>query len=187
MNFQANNLDAAYNQVSALNDLTTTTGVNICDSLESNIKNLKVHWKGTDATLHINNLISVLGGMRNIIVDVSKIAHNVSIPIVNVQTIRKSNGGTGGVGDVISVYNGVFSNVTQVETTDEYYVDPSAAPTDLDTLVNICDRFDQFITQFQATKQDLLNNWTSGSDRATVVNMGAKGTYIQFTNPYFRR
>lgn len=170
MNFQANNLDAAYSQVKELNTLATTTGVNLVESLTSNIKSLKSHWKGSDATLHINNLINVREALVAIVSDVSAVAHNVSMPIVQAQTIRNSNGGGGEVGEIISLYNGVLEKIETLSDTTEYFVDPVNAPLDHQQLSSICDQFNSFYTSFQSIKEDLMNNWISGSDRGQAVS-----------------
>lgn len=170
MNFQTKDLDAAYSTLVQLNGLAVSQGVSLIRSLASNIKSLKEHWKGTDATLHINNLIAVYNGLAVIVSDVTAVAHNVSIPIVNAQTIRKSNGGSGDVGEVISLYDGFVENIALLESTTEYYVDPAGAPNDFATLSDICERFNSFYTTFQAYKADLMGNWIAGSDRGKAEN-----------------
>ena len=93
MNFQANDLDAAYETITQFEHLAKTSGFNLASNLNSLIGRLKKDWKGTDATLHINNLIDVYDGIREIVQNVLIVAHNTSGAIVSVQNVRHSNGG----------------------------------------------------------------------------------------------
>ena len=170
MNFHANDLDGAYETLSALYSLATSDGEKLETSLKTVITNLEGHWKGNDATIHINNLMDVCKGLNAIINSVKYVAHNVSMPIVKAQTIRNSNGGRGNVGEVIPYNEEAPLVFTQLEPTAEYYVDPVGAPTDYNELSEVCDLFTVFCNKFHEYKEELLGNWISGNDRDKAVS-----------------
>ena len=170
MNFHANDLDGAYETLSALYSLATSDGEKLETSLKTVITNLEGHWKGNDATIHINNLMDVCKGLNLIINNVKYVAHNVSMPIVKAQTIRNSNGGRGNVGEVIPYNEEAPLIFTQLDPTAEYYVDPVGAPADYNELSEVCDLFTVFCNKFHEYKETLLNNWISGSDRERAVS-----------------
>lgn len=170
MDFHANNLDGAYQTLSNLSSLANNEGVTIEKSLKNVINNLQLHWKGNDAVLHINNLIDVYGGLEAIVESVMIVAHDVSIPIVNAQTIRNSNGGTGDVGAVL-LYNQPEKVLFQkLENTTEYYVDPVGAPNDYTELCEAYSSYTSFCSKFSSLKEELMNNWISGTNRDKAVS-----------------
>ena len=170
MNFQATNLDGAYESLKSLNQLASAKGKNLSTGLGVIIGKLKSDWKGSDATLHINNLIDVYTGVATIVENVHVVAHNASKPIVDAQTIRNSNGGSGEVGVVFPTSEDSIVSIEKLGDTAEYYVDPTAAPQDLSVLQTLKETFDSFCTEFTSFKDELLNNWTGGADRDRVVS-----------------
>jgi len=153
MNFHANDLDGAYETLSDLYLLATSDGGKLETSLKNIITNLEGHWKGNDATIHINNLIDVCKGLNALINNVKYVAHNVSMPIVKAQTIRNSNGGRGNVGEVISYNEEAPLIFAQLEPTNEYYVDPVGTPADYNELSDVCDLFTVFCNKFHEYKE----------------------------------
>lgn len=170
MDFHANDLDGAYATISAFNALASGEGATMTSNLKKVIGNLQIHWIGNDATIHINNLMDVCGGLDSIINSVMAVAHNVSIPIVNAQTIRNSNGGDGDVGNVISYNQQAPLGFQKLSTTTEYYVDPVGAPNDYVELCNICNSFTSFCNKFSQYREELMGNWTAGTDRDRAVS-----------------
>ena len=168
--FQATNLDSAYTHIKAMYNLATGRGEELASSLSSTITSLMGNWKGSDATLHINNLIGVYGKLCVLIGDVSRVAHNVSIPIVEAQTIRSANGGSGNVDTVISEYDVNMTTFDTLEDTAEYYVDPDGAKNDYNALSSLCDEFNRFQNTFGTHKDNLLDVWLDGCDREAAIN-----------------
>ena len=169
MNFQASNLDMAYETLNSLNNLASTNGQNLVNNLKNLIARLKNDWKGSDATVHINNLIDVYTGVSTIVENVHIVAHNASAPIVQAQTIRNSNGGVGNIGVVIPSGSGAIEVIETLASTTEYFVDSMAAPNDLVSLTAEKGAFDRFCTEFTRLKEELLSNWTSGSNREKAI------------------
>lgn len=170
MNFQAKDLDGAYNTISELYNLSTNDGEKLELSLKTIITNLQNHWKGNDAVIHINNLMDVYKGLNAVVSSIKYVSHNVSIPIVKVQTIRNSNGGRGNVGDIIPYNEEISAQFVKLDLTEEYYVDPIGAPNDYNELSELCDLFNVFCNRFHEYKEELFDNWVSGSDREKAVS-----------------
>lgn len=170
MDFHANNLDGAYTTLSNLNALASGEGTTMETKLKNVISNLQLHWKGNDATVHINNLMDVCSGLDDIINSVMMVAHNVSIPIVNAQTIRNSNGGMGDIGTVIPYNQQAPLTFQKLESTTEYYVDPVGAPKDYFELCDVCTTFTGFCNKFSQYREELMNNWISGTNRDKAVS-----------------
>ena len=170
MDFSAKDLDGAYRTLSNLNALATGDGITMETNLKKVISNLQLHWKGNDATVHINNLMDVCSGLDAIIDSVMLVAHTLSMPIVNAQTIRNSNGGTGDVGTIINYNQRGALLFQRLGTTTEYYVDPVGAPKDYLELCDICETFTRFCSKFTQYKYNLLENWMSGTNRDKAVS-----------------
>jgi len=170
MDFHANNLDGAYTTLSNLNALATGDGATMETNLKNVISNLQLHWKGNDAAVHINNLMDVCSGLDTIINSVMIVAHNVSMPIVNAQTIRNSNGGMGDVGSVIAYNQQAPLLFQKLESTTEYFVDPIGAPKDYSELCDVCNSFTSFCSKFTQYREELMNNWMSGTNRDKAVS-----------------
>ena len=170
MNFQAKDLDACYEVLKNLFLLSKNEGDKVESGLKSIITNLQQHWKGNDATIHINNLMDVCKKMNDILNSVKSVSHNVSIPIVKAQTIRNSNGGSGDVGELIPLAEEAPLVFNTLDSTAEYFVDPIGAPADYDELCEVTDTFAIFCNKFNEYKDALFDNWVSGSDRERAVN-----------------
>ena len=169
MNINVNNLDLGYNQCEELNTLVKTSGEKLISELGSDINNLKVHWKGSDATKHINNLVKVYDALVAIVTDAKAVTADAGNKIIAIQEVRRSNGGAGTVGAMLSNNAPDASAIQPAEETTEYYCDP-AARSDYNQLVQICSDFVTFKNQFQSQKDELLSNWTAGANREQAVN-----------------
>lgn len=163
MNIKVNNLDLGYTQCEGLNTLAKNSGENLINNLGSDINNLKAHWKGSDATVHINNLIKVYDAMIAIVTDAKGVTSAAGNAIIAMQEVRRSNGGAGNVGSVLPNNAPDAGAIANVEETMEYYCDP-AARSDYNLLVQICSDFVTFRNQFQSQKDELLSNWTAGAN-----------------------
>lgn len=163
-------LDAVYDTLKKLNFLSTTDGSAIISGLNKLILSLKEHWIGSDATLHINNLIKVYNDVNKVVENVNLVAHNTSSPIVNAQSIRNANGGYGEVGEIIPLENKKMEVIENLNETKQYYVDPVLIKQDFENLITQKENFNNFCTQFSNFKDELFNNWMSGSDRDKIYN-----------------
>ena len=168
MNINVTDLDSAYTKCESLNTLSKTDGGKLLTNLETDITNLKNHWKGSDAKEHINNLIKVYNGLVAIITDAKAITSRAGGSIISIHTARRSNGGSGNVGADLDGQAPQSSSIAEVQETNEYFCDP-AAKTDYSLLEQICTDFDTFKTSFKTTKEELMSMWLAGADRETAV------------------
>ena len=169
MNINVQNLDLGYTQCEELNTLAKTSGEEIISSLGSDISNLKVHWKGSDATKHINNLIKVYDALIAIVTDAKGVTSAAGNAIIAIQEVRRSNGGAGSVGSMLPNNAPDAASIPAAEETTEYSCDPSAR-SDYNQLVQICTDFVTFRNNFQSQKDTLLSNWTAGANREQAVS-----------------
>lgn len=169
MNIQVTNLDEAYTKCEELNTLVSTSGTKLLGDLGTDISNLKVHWKGNDATVHINNLIAVYEGLVSTITAAKQITAAAGSEIIAIQQVRQANGGSGPVGSELSPSAPESNTYTRNEETLEYYCDPSASG-DLSLLEEICNSFNTFKSQFVTDKDSLMANWTAGANHEDAVN-----------------
>ena len=168
MNINVTNLDQGYTQCEELNTLVKTSGESIISSLGTDIQNLKAHWVGSDATTHINNLIKVYNALVGIVTDAKKITAAAGNAIIQIQEIRRSNGGSGQVGNPLSNTAPDSITIQDCGETTEYRCDPTAKA-DYTQLVQIVSDFETLKNKFQVQKDTLLTNWTAGANREGAV------------------
>lgn len=169
MNINVNNLDLGYQQCDELNTLSRTSGENLINNLGSDINNLKVHWKGNDATTHINNLIKVYNALIAVVADAKAITSAAGSAMSAIQEVRRANGGSGSVGSLLPKEAPDSAPISNVDETTEYYCDPSARA-DYIQLIQICTDFVNFKDQFVSQKDTLMSNWTAGANREQAVS-----------------
>ena len=175
MDIRVNNLDLGYDQCEGLNNLAKQKGQDLINELKNNINNLKVHWVGNDAMVHINNLIELYGFLGKLVDSAMSVTSNAANSMIRLQEIRQANGGMGSVGAALNSFY-EYGAIPNVISTTEYYVEP-AALNDLSTLKNIYSSYKEFITNFNSKKDELFSNWTMG---ANIEN--AKARFEEFSN-----
>lgn len=175
MDIRVNNLDLGYDQCEGLNNLAKQKGQDLINELKNNINNLKVHWVGNDAMVHINNLIELYGFLGKLVDSAMSVTSNAANSMIRLQEIRQTNGGMGNVGTaLIGFYE--YGAIPNVISTTEYYVE-LAALNDLKILNNIYSSYKEFITNFNSKKDELFSNWTMG---ANIEN--AKARFEEFSS-----
>ena len=111
MDIRVNNLDLGYDQCEGLNNLAKQKGQDLINELKNNINNLKVHWVGNDAMVHINNLIELYGFLGKLVDSAMSVTSNAANSMIRLQEIRQANGGMGSVGAALnSFYEYSFVN-----------------------------------------------------------------------------
>lgn len=161
-NVKVTNLDQAYDECVSLYNVATQ-GKGLCNSLNSNINSLKGNWIGSDATLHINNLIDIHDALGIIVGETQKIVTEVCECIINIQRVRRANGGSGNVGDSLSTEYYQAEAITRVDETSEYDCKAGARSDQL-LLSGICMEYDNFCKDFINAENTLLGNWQEGSN-----------------------
>jgi len=169
-NVKVNNLDQAYEECVQLYNVVSNQGKSLITSLKSNINSLKGNWIGSDATLHINHLIDIYDSLGVIVSETGKIVSAVSEGVINIQRVRRANGGSGNVGDSLPTTFESAEAIADVPDTVEYDCKPGAK-NDQMLLSGICMEYDNFHTEFNSAKETLLANWQEGSNREGAVRL----------------
>ena len=169
MNIEVMDLDRGYNQCEALNTLSSTKGEQLISSLETDVSNLKVNWKGNDATVHINNLIKVHDALVEVVTSAKALTSAAGASMSAIQKVRNANGGSGAIGADLPSNEPQHNAIQIVTETNEYYCKP-AAEGDYNTLVEICTNFNSFKEDFIAKKDELMSNWTAGCNHEVAVS-----------------
>lgn len=170
MDINVRDLDLGFTQCEDLNNLSKNSGTELINDLGTNINNLKVHWKGTDATEHVNNLIKVYEALIALVTDAKAITDFAGGRIRAIQEVRRANGGSGNVGGALDGTAPDASGLPAVEPTNEYFCDPSSK-SDYDLLDKICTDYSNFINKFSSQKDALMSNWTAGANRENAVKV----------------
>ena len=161
------NLDEAHAQTTKLFDTENKDGIELLNQLDKLIAGLKEHWIGEDGTNHINRLIEIHDRLQKYVQATLASTRGAMISVVNLQEVRRANGGGGQVGDVKQANEDFIKNISRVETTAEYYIDP-AIKEDYKLLEEVEERLKAFDSTVKVQKDELMENWISGSDREEV-------------------
>lgn len=167
MDINVNNLDLGYEQCEGLNRLANNKGQELMSDLSNNIANLRVHWVGNDAMMHINNLIELHSYLGRMISAALEVTSNAADAMIAIQEIRRANGATmGNVGTKLPSSTS-FNSIANVTATTQYYVEP-AAVTDLNELKNIQSNFNEFMSMFKSQRDELFSNWKAGANKGNA-------------------
>jgi hypothetical protein len=157
-------LDGGYETVSELIRVEESSGAKVVTDLADLIGQLREHWIGNDATENLNELIDVHDELQEFLVYGLKTATDAQEKMVEMQEVRRANGGAGLVGEVKKASEEFVSEITKLDKTAEFYCDP-AARQDYETLKGIKANFTEFKNNFLTIKDELMNNWESGNNR----------------------
>jgi len=174
MDINVQNLDGAYEKCKELHTLVSETGADLIGTLENNVNALKINWKGSDATAHINNLIRVHDALVALVTDAKALTSDAADKIIAIQRVRQSNGGFGSVGEELAKNAPASQALPQVQDTGEFFVKPEAANQAAE-LAELCTKYSGFISSFKTDKEALFSNWTAGANIEA-----AKGNFDQF-------
>ena len=159
-------------------DITDTTGKNLISSFSETIENLKSHWKGSDAVANLTDLSKVYTAVTDLVKNLQNIIVSVNNnEIVPMQKHIVASGGSCTVGDQLAVtLNGIESVISVPTEAVESWTDP-AIIADAETFNNFPTTFENFVNALNEAKNNLLNNWLDGANRAEVV-----ATFENFNN-----
>ena len=161
------NLDQAHEQTTRLFDTLNNDGVELLGRIDVLVAGLKEHWIGEDGTKHINRLIDIHEKMQSFLTASLESTRDAMTSIVNLQEVRRANGGGGQVGDIRPTVTDFQKSIARVETTPEYYIDPSIT-NDYKVLEEVEEKTKAFNSTFKAQRSELMENWIDGSNRETV-------------------
>ena len=169
MAIEVNNLDQGYEQCNEMHSLSQTKGKDLVNHLSELIKHLEIDWKGSDATLHINNLIKVNDALNEILLEAISHSSDAASAMIALQIIRRKNGsGSSAVGQQLNKNFMSLPGFKMLSDTAEYNVAPGITSDYLD-LVDFESKFKQFVNEFENIKSRLFSNWTGGADHTGAL------------------
>ncbi len=173
VNIDFKDLDKGYTQISEISTHVKTKGTELLNKIDQNIGNLKVHWIGTDASKHINNLIDMYSSLGQLLTIATTLTSATADNIIAVQKVRFANNQSGMVGSELTKQGPNVASISKMPDTERYYCDPAAA-NDLSTLIEIYNNYTTFANTFEQNTNELMNNWIDGANRAQVNSAFSK-------------
>jgi len=134
------------------------------------MESLKQHWRTSGSYVNLSKLVPV----QNAAYDITRVSNSLSVYAIQSIKAHQVNEDDIG-GDPVSVkdptvtslptnYKFDLVNIKDLEGTSENYVDRENISNDLDSLKKVHGMYDNFVQDFTATKNALLNNWESGGN-----------------------
>ena len=164
-------------QAEEMFNVTNTTGRDLINSFGSTIENLKSHWKGSDAVANLTDLSKVYTAVTDLVKNLQKIIVSVNNnEVVPMQKHIVASGGSCTIGNEFAVTLNVDSVIAVPTEALESWTDP-AIIADAETFTNFPTTFENFVNTLNESKNNLLNNWLDGANRAEVVS-----TFENFNN-----
>ncbi len=165
-------------QAEEMFNITNTTGRDLINSFSTTIENLKSHWKGSDAVANLTDLSKVYTAVTDLVKNLQNIIVSVNNnEVVPMQKHIVASGGSCTIGNELAVtLNGVESVISVPTEAVESWTDP-AIIADAQTFTNFPTTFENFVNALNEAKNNLLNNWLDGANRADVVT-----TFENFNN-----
>jgi len=164
-------------QAEEMFNVTNTTGRDLINSFSTTIENLKSHWKGSDAVANLTDLSKVYTAVTDLVKNLQKIIVTVNNnEVVPMQKHIVASGGSCTIGNELAVTLNVDSVIAVPTEAVESWTDP-AIIADAETFTNFPTTFENFVNTLNESKNNLLNNWLDGANRAEVVS-----TFENFNN-----
>ena len=172
MNHNVRNVEELYLSSKSLYDDGIMNGDNSADGILKNlndgINNLKINWKGVDAGVKIQEVVTVYNAMvivRNSLLD---LVYKASSIASNYRKIQNANGGRLTelqilTADAQSIADDYFDNADTID------INPDAAigRNFIDQARNSLDTFE---TNVRSKYEDIMGNWRAGTGRAETQN-----------------
>lgn len=165
-------------QAEELFNVTSTTGKDLVTSFGETIESLKSHWKGSDAVANLTDLSNVYTAVTDLVKNLERIVVSVNNnEVVPMQKHIVASGGSCTIGNELAVtLNGLESVIAVPTEAVESWTHP-AIIADAETFTNFPTTFENFVNTLNESKNNLLNNWLDGANRAEVVS-----TFENFNN-----
>lgn len=164
-------------QAEEMFNVTNTTGRDLINSFGTTIENLKSHWKGSDAVANLTDLSKVYTAVTDLVKNLQRIIVTVNNnEVVPMQKHIVASGGSCTIGNELGVTLNVDSVIAVPTEAVESWTDP-AIIADAESFTNFPTTFENFVNTLNESKNNLLNNWLDGANRAEVVS-----TFDNFNN-----
>ena len=158
-------------QAEEMFNVTNTTGRDLINSFSSTIESLKSHWKGSDAVANLTDLSKVYTATTDLVKNLQRVIVSVNNEeVIPLQRHIVASGGTCTVGKELSVTLNADSYISVPTEALESWTD-SAIISDAETFNSFPTKFENFVNVLNEAKNNLLNNWLDGANRAEVVSI----------------
>ena len=166
MDIQVKRLDRAYLTSEEIDRKTVEVSNKLSSDLVRILNNIKAHWHGDDATLHINALIDQYNKLYKYFKEMNKTSSFLQNYFVTLQVCRSKTTSNNRIGEKVSP-KCEFLPVAKLETTGEYFYNPQLVG-DCADLNEVCNYYDQYINSIDVSVKEVLANWTIGTGRQEV-------------------
>lgn len=169
MNHKVKNVQQLHDSATTLlNSVVKGTADDILSNLSSGIDNLKNNWKGKDAGVRIQEVISVHNAMVSVRNALAQLAADSSAVAANYREIQNANGA--GLGGLSKLTYELKSNIDAYsDTADMVDINDGAkgGKTSIDTAKEAMNTFRNAVT---SKYNEIMENWTSGNGRDSAQN-----------------
>ena len=168
MDVQVTKLDRAYQLASELDEVTKDKSKNFTEEIRRIINNLKVHWRGDDATIYINKWIDVYEKIVIYFNELNKTTNFLQNNFVNMQICRSRASKNIKVGDKSS-YIDEYNPLKKIDSTEEFYYDEQLKNDYLD-IEELCNAYNRFADSTDKNMSQVFSNWKIGIGRKESGN-----------------
>lgn len=160
MDVQILDLDKAYLTSEELSQYIKENAQKISNDLRITIGNIKIHWKGEDATNHINAWINNYDKVSHHFQELYVISRYLQNYFVIIQTGRNRISEKKGIGTPnTDIYE--FNPIQKIDGTSEYYYDEQLK-TDHIALQETYNQYNTFVNKVEENMGKILSNWKKG-------------------------
>ena len=159
-------LDDAYETINKLSLEIDKGQKKVLEELENIINNIKTHWRGTDASNHINSLIDEYDKYSDFFNELGDMTSYISNYSVLMQRTRAKMSEVSKIGtpEITQISS---KQLAKVENTEEYYYDP-ALRNDYNDICDLNSYYKEFINKTDQEIVTLLDNWKAGKGRNEI-------------------
>lgn len=163
------NLEEAVSQVMSLNK-TANTGANVVTDMYSIVESLKDAWKGSDAAVHINNIMGIKSWLANLAVSSLEVSTQAHRELHRMNEKQIANGGKDiGIPSITytSFGDSLKNNELAVDT-GEVFVDTEMARELSKKLKETYELYNEFVNQYFQVVSFMFEIWQSGGYRDDI-------------------
>lgn len=161
-------LDYCYDVSVEMFKNVTESGEELLSRIKSIIGKLSVHWKASDAVIHINHLVDGYNKFSQFYESMFKVATDTVNYMVNSQELRAATKGSKNIGKRMSAsYHHV--GMQYLEDSSKYYYDPEVVK-DSTELTNLISYFEDTIHKFKNLADELMLRWKYGVGHEETEN-----------------
>ena len=169
MKHSVKDIDQLYSDAkNMLDNVVTGTADEVLSKLKSGIENLKNTWKGQDAGVNINNLVTVYNDLVGIRNDLGKLAVASAGVAKLYKDIQISNGASASSYQSLSV-----GDKSKLDAYSDSSAGADIVPEAENGKQNVDaakDRFMNFVNESKSSYNKIMENWTEGGEeRASAV------------------